>query len=108
MPTLLCCTRRSYEVHGLFHSTLLRHLCGCVCGRCQTMLRPRGYGLGNGINSKPFETSYYTQPGMTTDPRHTGPAKEVRYLLGLLLCLALPGPLSCLFHAHTHRPCLRA
>jgi len=33
--------------------------------------RPRGYGLGNGIGSRPNEEHYWTQPGYPTDPRNT-------------------------------------
>jgi NADH:ubiquinone oxidoreductase subunit len=35
-----------------------------------TQSRPRGYGLGNGIWSAPFEESYWTQPGYPTDKRN--------------------------------------
>jgi hypothetical protein len=44
----------------------------------QTMIRPRAYGVGNGINSKPFESNFYTQPGLSIDPRYTRPPREVR------------------------------
>jgi len=39
----------------------------------KTLVRPRGYGIGNGISSKPFETGYYTQPGFVLDPRFDAP-----------------------------------
>lgn len=32
--------------------------------------RPRGYGLGNGIDSAPNEEAYYTQPGWPLDKRN--------------------------------------
>ena len=36
-----------------------------------TLVRPRGYGLGNGIGSSPEEPEgAYTQPGLPTDPRN--------------------------------------
>ena len=54
----------------------------------QTMIRPRGYGLGNGINSKPFESGYYTQPGLSIDPRFEVAERDVRPAADRSLCLS--------------------
>ncbi len=36
----------------------------------QTQVRPRGYGLGNGVGSAPNAEGGYTQPGYPLDPRN--------------------------------------
>lgn len=48
--------------------------------------RPRGYGLGNMINTKPLRSEanveeYYTQPGWPLDKRHVQPKRDVQWSL---------------------------
>lgn len=42
----------------------------------RTMHRPRGYGIGNGINTEAGQTEFWTQPGWPMDPRHEHPKTE--------------------------------
>lgn len=70
------------------HTPYARNLGGVVTPHVinQSQRHPRGYGLGNGINTAPLRTQanedfIYTQPGWPMDPRHVSPKNPKEWSL---------------------------